>query len=313
MKIIIVLTLFFSAFFIAQNNYHPGHYIDVDNRKFDLQIKQYNFDEEITSLDYKENNNEQAFSLPIDQVELFTYKKNREIFVFREVNMTNENGAASYENSKKILVQLIASGKNTSLFYRKYQNNEDFFYMDNFKEINRLVDSTYKQILSNDFKSDEEKFKVYSFDKVSLTLLINYINSYDLSKKISDKKQSDKKIVKNNENLKVPVFAGCNKNLSKEELMKCLNNSFSKHFSSNFVFPESIKDKYPNFNSKIFLYFIIEKDGTISLRNVINTSSNDLIIELYRVFSLMPKITPATKDNNAVKSKYSMPIILKLG
>jgi hypothetical protein len=309
MKKIFLLTLFITTVNIAQDSYHKGHYVDIDNRKFDVQIKDYGFDDNITSLYYKENDSEQELSLPIEQVELFTYKKGREIFIFREVNIPNEKGEESLENSNKIIMQLIASGVNTSLFLRKYKDEEEFFYIDNYKEVNQLIDSTYKKILSSHFKLDEEEVKDYTFDKVSLTLLTNYINSFNLSVKTKTEIKTNAIKVEPNENFQAPVFAGCKKNSSNEEKIKCLNKGFSMHFSKKFNPPEIVKNNYSNL--RILLYFVIEKNGKISLRNVMNSPVNELTIEMFRVFDLLPIITPAFNEHNAMKLKYMMPFNLK--
>lgn len=309
MKKIFLLTLFITTVNIAQDSYHKGHYIDIDNRKFDVQIKEYGFDDNITSLYYKENDSEQELSLPIEQVELFTYKKGREFFIYREVNFPNEKGEENLENSDKIFIQLIASGKNTSLFFRKYKDDDEFYYMDNHKEVYKLIDSTYKKNISENLKFEEEEINGYSFDKISLTLMVNLINSLDLYQKNANIKQLEKKAL--NEEFEIPVFDGCNKELSSEEKVKCFNKKMIENFAKNFIFPSSIKATYSEFNVIFYLHFIIEKDGTISLKNITNSPSEDANIEFYRVIDLLPKAIPGKKHGKPIRVKYSLPFNLR--
>jgi|688.fasta_scaffold01213_30 hypothetical protein len=295
-----ILTLFFSALSIAQNNYHPGQYIDVDNRKFDIQIKEYNFDDDITSLDYKENDNEQAFSLPIDQVELFTYKKNREIFIFREVNLTKENGEESYENTKKILMQLISTGQSTGLLYRKLSGKEEFFVLNFKKEAIQLIENDFKKTISTSFNLDEKELDVYEFNKLSLILLINEINAKTI------KPAGFFGVVDD-----APIFNGCEEFKDSNDRLKCFHEKFNSHFSRNFHVPEVIKNLFPNERLRILLSINIDETGRINLLNV-RAPHPAFEPEIKRVFNLFPQIIPGKNNGVAVKVNYSIPFNLIL-
>jgi protein TonB len=83
---------------------------------------------------------------------------------------------------------------------------------------------------------------------------------------------------------------------------------FYKFISSNFKIPEEIgKEKI---NVKIFVSFIVEKNGTISEIKVIKDAGFELGKEAIRVLKAMPKWNPGELNGNHVRSSYRFPILI---
>lgn len=79
------------------------------------------------------------------------------------------------------------------------------------------------------------------------------------------------------------------------------------------------KTQYPQaalemgIQGKVYVSFIIEKDGTISDVNVIRGVHKSLDKEAIRVVKSMPKWTPGIQKGKKVKVKYTIPINFRLG
>jgi protein TonB len=83
---------------------------------------------------------------------------------------------------------------------------------------------------------------------------------------------------------------------------------FYKFISSNFKIPDEIgKEKI---NVKIFVSFIVEKDGTLSEIKVIKDAGYELGKEAIRVLNAMPKWNPGELNGNYVRSSYRFPILI---
>ena len=74
--------------------------------------------------------------------------------------------------------------------------------------------------------------------------------------------------------------------------------------------------KYPNtegdWKGKIFLSFIIEKDGSLTNIKVIRGLSAQFDEEAIRVVKLMPKWTPAKQRGKAVRQQFTLPVSFAL-
>jgi protein TonB len=81
---------------------------------------------------------------------------------------------------------------------------------------------------------------------------------------------------------------------------------FYKFISSNFNTPEEIVNQ--KISVKIFVSFIVEKDGTISEIKVIKDTQSELAREVIRVIKAMPKWNPGELNGNHVRSSYMIPI-----
>lgn len=76
--------------------------------------------------------------------------------------------------------------------------------------------------------------------------------------------------------------------------------------------------RYPNFevdqcfHGRVWLTFIVEKDGTISNIRVLGSPAKEFSDEAIRLVKSMPKWTPGKKDNTIVKVQFFLPITFRI-
>ena len=84
---------------------------------------------------------------------------------------------------------------------------------------------------------------------------------------------------------------------------------FYKFVGNNFKMPlEASKSKV---NGKVDLSFSVEKDGTLSDFKIEKDLGFGLGDEAIRVLKISPKWIPGSKDGEAVKVSYSLPITIR--
>ena len=91
------------------------------------------------------------------------------------------------------------------------------------------------------------------------------------------------------------------------------------------VFPENIQKwlskhvKYPQIalengvQGKVFVQFVVEKDGSVSNIKVVRGVDASLDKEAVRVVSVMPKWKPGKQRGKAVRVAYTLPIAFQIG
>ena len=80
--------------------------------------------------------------------------------------------------------------------------------------------------------------------------------------------------------------------------------------SKTVVYPQTSIEM--NEQGRVYVTFVVEKDGSISTIDVIRGVSPDLDKEAKRTIRKMPKWTPAKSNGRAVRSSYRLPINFKL-
>ncbi len=84
------------------------------------------------------------------------------------------------------------------------------------------------------------------------------------------------------------------------------NGGISKFYS---FFKSNLKSE--QLTGKVYIYFIVEKDGTLSNFEIRNGAETEMGKEALRILKLAPKWTPGKLNNHAVRTSYSLPIIFK--
>jgi protein TonB len=109
----------------------------------------------------------------------------------------------------------------------------------------------------------------------------------------------------------VPVFAGCKNKKSNDYRKKCFQQSIVEHIGTNFNFPEeALKNRI---QGKIYITFVVEKDGAIDQIEVVRGTHPWLDLEGIRVMSEIPDCTRAASLNGEpVRMSFTMPINAKL-
>lgn len=107
-----------------------------------------------------------------------------------------------------------------------------------------------------------------------------------------------------------PVYPGCEKFATEDERYACFTQSIMTHISKNFKFPEMARQM--GIQGRVFVNFVIEKDGSIS--NVIVARGVDELLdkEAIRVVKTLPKFKPAKQRGKPVRMQYTVPINAKL-
>ncbi|MFD2822130.1 energy transducer TonB [Lacinutrix iliipiscaria] len=106
---------------------------------------------------------------------------------------------------------------------------------------------------------------------------------------------------------KVPIYKGCNENLSNLELKVCMGEAMSKFVSKNFNVNIANTLNLPAGEVRILVQFKIDTIG-----NVIGIRAKaphpKLEEETIRVLKLLPKLKPGMQDGKAVTVPYGFPI-----
>jgi beta-lactamase regulating signal transducer with metallopeptidase domain len=103
----------------------------------------------------------------------------------------------------------------------------------------------------------------------------------------------------------VPLFDNCEKDKTKE----CFQNELQNHIKQNFYYPEEAIEK--NISGKVFVNFIIKKDGAIAIKGI---RAPDEILEksVYELMMKLPKLKPAIHQGKTVNMSISMPVSFML-
>lgn len=109
-----------------------------------------------------------------------------------------------------------------------------------------------------------------------------------------------------------PIFPGCKSskksNISDRimEDRQCLNNGIMKHIRKNFMYPEIAKEM--GIQEKIYVKFVIDKNGEITDVGVLRGGDKYLKEEAIRLVKSLPKMTPANLRGKPVAVNYTIPI-----
>lgn len=108
----------------------------------------------------------------------------------------------------------------------------------------------------------------------------------------------------------IPLFPGC-ENVPKSEQMDCFNTELKKHIRKNFRYPE--RAMQDNIQGRVYVQFMIETDGSISVLQVRGPEGGSLLEqEGVRNINKLPRLTPGKQRGKAVRVKYAVPIYFKL-
>ena len=90
----------------------------------------------------------------------------------------------------------------------------------------------------------------------------------------------------------------------------CFNIKTRQFIGKNFEFPEMARQM--GIQGKVWVSFIIEKDGRITDVAVDRGVDKLLDEEAIRVVRMFPKMTPAKVGGRSVRMRYSLPINARL-
>ncbi len=83
-----------------------------------------------------------------------------------------------------------------------------------------------------------------------------------------------------------------------------------KYLAENIKYPEKAKNN--KVEGRVYITFVIEKDGSVSDAKVLRSVNEELDAEALRVINAMPKWKPGTQRGVPVRVQYNIPISFKL-
>jgi len=107
---------------------------------------------------------------------------------------------------------------------------------------------------------------------------------------------------------KYPVFEACDSSTI-SEIPSCFNTQVKKAIISEFKIPENIKEE--NFTGSINIVFLVNTSGDFKVIYV-NSPYKELKEEVERVFTTLPKITPAKYNNHPIEMQFVFPLSIPL-
>ena len=94
------------------------------------------------------------------------------------------------------------------------------------------------------------------------------------------------------------------------EKMPRFNGDLNTWLRKNLRYPARCAEM--NIGGKVFIEFVVEKDGSISSINVVRSADPDLSQEAIRVVKAMPKWIPGMQRDKAVRVRFTIPITFQL-
>jgi len=109
---------------------------------------------------------------------------------------------------------------------------------------------------------------------------------------------------------KKAIYPGCENEATEEARFNCMNLSLQKFFAKNVVYPEQAKTL--GVQGKVFVSFVIEKDGRVANVEVARGVDPSLDAAAVAVVKKLPKMIPAQNSGRQVRMGYTIPISFKL-
>lgn len=107
-----------------------------------------------------------------------------------------------------------------------------------------------------------------------------------------------------------PIFPGCENEPNEDSLYNCFQINMMRHVARNFVYPKKAQKK--KIGGRIYVNFVIEKDGAIGEIVIARGVHPALDAEAIRVVSELPKMTPAMQKGQPVRTSFTLPINAKV-
>lgn len=87
-------------------------------------------------------------------------------------------------------------------------------------------------------------------------------------------------------------------------------SALMEYLSKNIKYPEAAMKK--GTQGRATVQFVVEKDGSITNVKILRGIDPELNKEAVRVISAMPKWKPGTQKGEAVRVKYTVPVMFRL-
>ena len=115
------------------------------------------------------------------------------------------------------------------------------------------------------------------------------------------------KSLKANEVDQFPTTENC----TETDKNNCFTKAVMSHLMNELKYPAALKEE--GISDKIFISFVIDKEGKVSKSKVVRGGNHDLFKEeALRVVNNMPQFIPAMKNGKAVAMEFTVPIVFKV-
>ena len=198
-----------------------------------------------------------------------------------------------------------ASIYNTNNKKSSISNKVGFFIIN--ASVEDIIEVSYVGFITQTFKVESFDVLVQlSVDKQREDIVKAALKEKKLSKR---KKSNEKEIEITFASIEdVPLFPGC-ETVRKSKRRDCFQDKMNRHITQNFRYPEFAQKN--GIQGRVFIQFIIEKDGNIS--GIRSRGSHSILErEANRIISLLPKMTPGTQRGRPIKVPFSTSITFKL-
>lgn len=170
------------------------------------------------------------------------------------------------------------------------------------------------EIIDIDTSIGPMRFKLFNYMEAKLAegkIPQRWWRAIPTQEQLDEERQEEEKTESYGEVSKVPVFAGCNPKKSNRRLKKCFQQSILEHISENYKYPELARQRA--IQGRMYINFVIEKDGQIEQIEVVRGSHFSLDLEGIRVISEIPDCTQAALMNDQpVRMYFTVPINARL-
>lgn len=106
-----------------------------------------------------------------------------------------------------------------------------------------------------------------------------------------------------------PSFGNFKKNTNKEKSIKDFSKNLSVHINKHFKYPDYAQEN--GITGKTFVYFLIEKDG--SVERILSYNGHPILQHAgIEIINKLPKLNPGYIDGQTVRVVYGLPLTFKL-
>jgi protein TonB len=105
-----------------------------------------------------------------------------------------------------------------------------------------------------------------------------------------------------------PIFPGCEDEWDEEARFRCFQHGIKQFVSNNFIVPQTLRNQ--SRANRIYIHFIIEKDGRITNPQVLGTQDESLIREAMKTIQSLPKMEPGKQQGRPVRTAFTLPLNL---
>ncbi len=106
-----------------------------------------------------------------------------------------------------------------------------------------------------------------------------------------------------------PIYPGCEK-VDKSERFQCFQDKIYKHILKTFRYPDIALEM--GVQGKVYVYFVIDKDGSITDVKITRVHDMNLEKEALRIISKLPKMTPGKQRGRNVRVPFTVPVVFRL-